>query len=333
VGFINAVLRRLAAGELPRWPALEEDPVLALSVEHSHPGWLVKRWLSRYGLEETQARLAANNRIPPLIIRVNTLKTDRESLQARLAREGVDARPCRFSPVGLELTAGAESPAGLPSYREGLWLFQDEAAQLVSLLLPVKPGQKVVEMGAGRGGKTSHLAEALDNQGLLLAVDNHRGRLGELSRTLRRWGVTIGRPLLADAAGALPVKPGRMDAVVVDAPCSGLGILRRHPEMKSRIKEDDLPTFPPRQRTMLENAAALLKPGGYLLYITCTTEPEENEALVAAFLADHPDFHPATDPGLLPPAARPLISPAGCFATSPAAQNLDGFFAVVFNRR
>jgi 16S rRNA (cytosine967-C5)-methyltransferase len=168
---------------------------------------------------------------------------------------------------------------------------------------------------------------------LLLAVDNHRGRLAELSRTLRRWGVTIGRPLLADAAGALPVKPGRMDAAVVDAPCSGLGILRRHPEIKSRIKEDDLPTFPPRQRAMLANAAALLKPGGYLLYITCTTEPEENEEVAAGFLADHPDFHSATDPGLLPPAARTLINPSGFFQTSPDAHNLDGFFAVVFNRR
>jgi 16S rRNA (cytosine967-C5)-methyltransferase len=326
------VLRRLAAGEAPNLPDPESDPVLALSVVHSHPAWLVRRWLEQYGAAATAARLAADNLIPPLTVRVNTLKTDPDGLIARLAREGVEARPCRYSPVGLIFTAVHASPADLPSYGEGLWTFQDEGAQLASSLLPLGPNLRLAEIGAGRGGKTTHLAEAMGNSGLLAAVDYHRGRLQELGRTTRRWGVETVYPLRADAAQALPLKPGALDAVVLDVPCSSLGIIRRHPEIKSRLRESDLATFPPRQRAMLEEAAPLLKPGGRLLYITCTTEPEENEGQISAFLARHPEFHLATDPGRLPPPARPLVHPPGWFRTSPEDHNLDAFFAAVLAR-
>lgn len=187
-GFINAVLRRLAAGEVPALPPADTDPVRALSLEHSHPEWLVARWLTRYGAARTRERLAADNQIPPLTIRVNTLKTDAAALQTRLAKEGVEATPCRYSPVGLRLRALNAPPPELPSYREGLWLFQDEAAQLVTYLLKGAPGLRLLEIGSGRGGKTSHLAENLGNQGLLLAVDYHQGRLKELKANLARWG-------------------------------------------------------------------------------------------------------------------------------------------------
>ncbi|MFZ2088715.1 MAG: 16S rRNA (cytosine(967)-C(5))-methyltransferase RsmB, partial [Desulfobaccales bacterium] len=288
VGFINAILRRLCRGEAPPLPKLEDDPAAALAAFSAHPGWLVARWLSRYGLEETRARLEANNRVPPLTVRVNTLKTDRESLIARLDQEGVKAVICAYSPVGLVFMEVHQAPATLPSYREGLWLFQDEAAQLATFLLPWAPGQRLLEVGAGRGGKTTHLGEKLQNQGLILAVDLHRQRLMSLKQNLKRFGVTMAQPLRADATQALPVKPGSLDAVIIDAPCSALGILRRHPEIKTRLEEKDLATFPPRQRRMLEAAAPLLKADGHLLYITCTTEPAENEDLVAGFLADHP---------------------------------------------
>ncbi len=328
-GFINAVLRRLAAGALSPWPDWESDAVLSLSLEHSHPSWLVRRWLERWGLEHTETRLAANNRIPPLTIRVNTLKTDPASLRGRLAREGVEAAPCRFSPVGLRLTELNTSPLELPSYREGLWLFQDEAAQLVTLLLPLENGGTWLELGAGRGGKTTHLAEKISKGGLLLAVDLHQARLRELQLNLRRWGATAAQAVRADAALALPVKAKAVAAAVVDAPCSALGILRRHPEIKSRLQEADLETFLPRQRAMLAAAAAALRPGGRLLYITCTTEPAENEAQIESCLAAHPELRLATDPGLLPAPARQLVSPPGYFRTSPADHDLDGFFAAL----
>ncbi len=332
VGFINAVLRRLAAGEVPLLPDPALDPVLALSVIHSHPAWLVKLWLSRYGPDATAARLIANNQIPPLTVRVNTLKTDTVALMARLAAEGVEARPCRFSPVGLIFEGLKSSPADLPSYREGLWIFQDEGAQLAPGLLPLGPDLRLVEIGAGRGGKTTHLAEAMGDSGLLVALDSHSRRLKELQLNMRRWGVTAAHPLRADAAQALPFKPASLDAVVLDVPCSSLGIIRRHPEIKSRLREVDLATFPPRQRAMLEAAARLLKPGGRLLYITCTTEPAENEAQISAFLDRHPEFHLVTDAGRLPPSAGALIQPPGWFRTTPADHNLDAFFAAVLAR-
>lgn len=328
-GFINAVLRRLASGNLPPLPDRETDPVLALSLEHSHPAWLVRRWLRRYGPEQSAARLAANNRIPPLTIRVNTLKTDPGTLMIRLAQEGVEAASCRFSPVGLRLLELNAAPLELPSYQAGCWLFQDEAAQLVSLLLPLKKTRRLLELGAGRGGKTTHLAETMPGDGLLLALDQHQGRLQELRRNLKRWGLTAVQPGRADAALALPVKDQSVEAAVLDVPCSALGILRRHPEIKCRLTEADLGTFPPRQRALLEGAAAALKPGGRLLYITCTTEPAENEELIESFLADHPKFHLATDASLLPAPARDLVQPPGWFRSSPADHDLDGFFAAL----
>jgi 16S rRNA (cytosine967-C5)-methyltransferase len=329
VGFINAVLRRLAAGELPPIPPLEADPVKSLSLEHSHPAWLVRRWLERLGLEQTRARLGANNRIPPLTIRVNALKTDAATLKERLAREGVEAALCRFSPEGLNLLALTSPPLELPSYRQGLWLFQDEGAQLASRLLPLTPGARLLEVGAGRGGKTSHLAAALGDRGLILALDRHFRRLQELKINLARLGVGAAQPLVSDATVALPCRSGAADAVLVDAPCSSLGIIRRHPEIKGRVTEAALAAFPPRQLAMLAAAAPCLRPGGWLLYITCTSEPAENEAVINAFLAAHPEFHLATDPTRLPAPARFLIEPPGFFRTSPEEHDLDAFFAAL----
>ncbi len=333
VGFINGVLRRLAAGEMPPLPPLESDSVWALSVESAHPPWLVALWLERYGLSLTRSKLAANNQIPPLTIRVNTLKTDPAALRERLWQEGVEAVPCRFSPVGLHLLRFEAPPLSLPSFRDGLWLFQDEGAQLVSALLPLLPGQRVAELGAGRGGKTTYLAERLGRDGQVLALDRHHGRLRDLAALAQRWGTAVIQPLRADATISLPLHPCSLDAVMIDAPCSALGIIRRHPEIKTRLKKEELATFPPRQLAMLHQAASLVRRGGHLLYITCTTEPEENQEVVATFLAGHPEFHLSSRPDLLPLTAAPCFKPSGFFISSPEELNLDGFFGALLVRK
>lgn len=328
-GLINAVLRRLAQEGPPPLPPREEDPVAHLSLAHAHPPWLVRRWLSRYGLTETEARLAANNQRPPLTLRVNALKTTPAALIRRLAAEGLTAEPTKYYPYGLVLTHWRTPPPEAPSFRQGLWRFQDEAAMLAGLLLPLVPGDRVLELGAGRGGKSTHLAERLQNEGLVAAVEVHPGRLRELRRTLPLWGATVVASVRADAGRALPFRESAFDAALLDVPCSGLGTIRRHPEIKTRLAETELVTFPPRQQGMLLTAAPMVRPGGWLLYLTCTTEPEENETVVAAFLERQPNFRLHSDPSFLPPPVRPFMDPAGCFRTSPAAHGLDAFFGAL----
>jgi len=331
-GLVNAVLRRLAREGPPPLPPLEANPVAHLSLAHAHPEWLVARWLKRFGPEETARRLAANNRLPPFTLRVNTLKISREALSQRLAAEGLTARPLRYYPEGLQLTHWQTPPPQAPSSREGLWRFQDEGAMLAVLLLPLAPGARVLEIGAGRGGKTTHLAERLRNQGLVAAVERNRARLKELGRTLGLWGAKTVFPVRADATRPLPFRPAAFDTLLIDAPCSALGILRRHPEIKTRLTEADLASFPPRQLALLAQGAAVLRPGGHLLYLTCTTEPEENEAVIAAFLREHPEFRRLRDPSGWPEPVRPFCDSEGYFRTSPADHGLDGFFGALLHK-
>ncbi len=328
-GLINAVLRRLAREGPPPLPPREEDPVAHLSLAHAHPPWLVERWLRRHGPEETEARLAANNQLPPLTVRVNALKTTPTALLQRLAAEGMAAAPTPNYPQGLVLTHWRTPPPEAPSFREGLWRFQDEAAMLAGLLLPLSPGDRILELGAGRGGKSTHLAERLGNRGLVAAVEVNPARLRELRRTCAAWGAVVVAGVKADAGRALPFREAAFDAALVDVPCSGLGTLRRHPEIKTRLSEADLATFPPRQLRMLAAAAPAVRPGGWLLYLTCTTEPEENEEVVAAFLAEHTEWRRLTDPGGFPPTVRPFLDAAGWFRTSPAVHGLDAFFGAL----
>lgn len=327
VGFTNAVLRGLVRrkGELIV-PSLLDRPVDHLTAEFSHPVWMVRRWLKRLGLQRTLALCRANNVIPPTTLRVNPLRTTRERLIEVLAKEGLTAEPCRVSPQGLSLARGA--PAATRAFSQGWYYVQDEAAQLVGLAVAPQPGERILDACAAPGGKSIHLAELMGDRGEVVAVDASAERVGLIAENCRRLGVTSVRPVVADltrpdAAAGL----GRFDRILLDAPCTALGVLRRHPEAKWHKTESLIGRLVATQRAILDTVAPLLKPGGVLVYGTCSTEREENEERVEAFLRSHPGWTVQDLREVLPPDAAPLVTPQGYLSTVGNDFNMDHFFA------
>lgn len=323
-GYVNGLLRNLERNRnaLPR-PAFD-DPVRQLSVQYSHPEWLVRRWAARFGRERTEKLLAACNRPAPLVIRTNTLRTTRDELKQTLAAEGAEARETRYSPVGLELLS-LPGLNKLVAFREGRFLVQDEAAQLVGMMLAPAPGDTVLDACAAPGGKATHLAGLMGNEGSVVALDSDAGRLHRVTENSTRLGTTIVQPVTGDAA---KYREDLFDKALVDAPCSGLGVLRRHPDGRWTKAEKIVAERQAVQKNILANCAALLKPGGALVYATCTTEPEENEDIVNTFIASGRGEFRIDDPRpYLPSSAGPLIGPEGFFRTFPDETSMDGFFS------
>ncbi|HEY8416576.1 MAG TPA: 16S rRNA (cytosine(967)-C(5))-methyltransferase RsmB, partial [Limnochordales bacterium] len=289
--FVNGVCRQLArrsAEDDWPWPDLEADPVTALAVRTSHPEWLVARWVQRFGVAEAQRLCEANNIPPPLHIRANPLKITREALAERLRAQGAQVEPGPWAPQALHVR-GLGQIADNPAFREGLFTVQDEGAQLVGHALDPQPGQRVIDLCAAPGGKTTHLAELMRNEGEVIAVDVHARKLPLVARAAHRLGLDI-ITVLAEDARALPGKLAPAERVLVDAPCTGLGVLRRRPDLRWRKHPQELAALAKLQGELLAAAAQLTQPGGVIVYSTCSTEPEETTAVVEAFLAGHPDF-------------------------------------------
>ncbi|MHB9132232.1 MAG: 16S rRNA (cytosine(967)-C(5))-methyltransferase RsmB [Armatimonadota bacterium] len=323
---VNAVLRRLEreAATIP-FPDVEKDPVAYLSAAYSHPAWLVARWLPRFGFAETEALLKIDNTTPPLTLRVNRRWITREGLQSFLEMHGTTTEPTRISPWGLTVTSGG-NPRQLDEYQEGLFSIQGEGSMVIVELL--RPGRNRAgwDMAAGVGGKTTNLAEWVDDTGSLLATDTSSERLTMLQREMERLDLHSITVQQADAR-VYPVEPESMDYILLDAPCSGTGSLRRQADARWRKTPEQITELVQLQRELLEAAACALKPEGILLYCTCSLEPEENEQVVAAFLADHPDWT-LEDAGAkhksLPPETR---DSAGFVRLLPQREGTDGFFA------
>jgi 16S rRNA (cytosine967-C5)-methyltransferase len=327
--FVNGVLRTLATEPRP-WPVpAAADPVEALALRASHPTWLVDRWWARYGPAEAEALALAMSEAPPLVVRANTLRMPVAAVAAALRRAGVDARPTRFAPEGFLLERAGDLRRLAP-LREGSITVQDEAAIMVGHALGPRPGETVADVCAAPGTKTTHLAALMENRGRIVAADPHAGRLALLREACQRLGAGIVEPRLADAVTLAGDLGPACDRVLVDAPCSNLGVLRRNPDGKWRRRPDDFRRLVPAQAAILEAAARLVRPGGVLVYATCSLEPEENEGVVAALRARRPDF--ASDP--LPPAV-----PGACRAApdllrmTPHHHGSDGFTAHRLRRR
>jgi 16S rRNA (cytosine967-C5)-methyltransferase len=336
-GFVNAVLRTISrqrkALPLPRRPEDPADQVAALeyfSVALSHPRWLVARWYDRFGFDATEAWLIFNNSPAPLTLRVNRLRLRHEDLPARLAAEQVGVRPARFAPDGFIVEKG--QPMAGAGADAGWFVVQDEASQLVPLLAGAHPGPSVLDACASPGGKTTALAAAMQDGGLLVACDVRHRRMELLRRTVAVSGATSVRLVQADLLMPLPFRR-QFDCVLVDAPCSGLGILRRDPDIRWRRRETDLPMLAATQFRMLGHAAEAVAPGGRLIYATCSSEPEENEAVADAFLAAAPSFVAVDARQASPDLPSALVDARGHFRTLPHAHGLEAFFGAVFQRR
>jgi 16S rRNA (cytosine967-C5)-methyltransferase len=283
-GYVNAVLRRLAATP-PAWPDPGRDPVAWATTRGSHPGWIVKEALARLGPEELVALVEADNARPEVTLRATPGRTGREELLAELAAAGVPARPSPLSPDCVVLERG--DPAGLAAVAEGRAVVQDAASALVAPAVGAGPGDLVADLAAGPGGKAGHLA-ALGAR--VLAAELVPGRARLVAQTAERLGVA-GRLHTVVADGRRPpLRPGKADAALVDAPCTNLGSLRRRPEARWRHHTDDLPGLVELQLALLRAAAAAVRPGGTVLYSVCTWTRAETHELVARLLEGRADL-------------------------------------------
>lgn len=276
-------------------------------------------------MEKTIALCAANNEIPPVTVRVNPMRTTRDALSAELKRAGIDVTSCRISSSGLMLR-GVAHLTELPAYQRGDFYVQDEAAQLVGFAVAPKPGERILDACAAPGGKSTHLAELMSDRGEVVAADAGTKRLERIVENARRLGLTSIRPVAADVTRDLAAFGDTpYDRILVDAPCSGLGVLRRNPEAKWYKTEAVIGKMAALQLKILDQVAPTLKPGGMLVYSTCTTEPEENEAVVGSFLARHPDFRLESLQSLWPESG--LVTPEGTLNTRVNLYQMDHFFA------
>jgi 16S rRNA (cytosine967-C5)-methyltransferase len=330
-GFVNGVLRNLLRQPEPSWPDPARDPVEALAIRHSCPNWIASRWLARYGYDRADELCRRSAEIPGVTIRVNRLKIDREDLRQLLQAAGVQIEPTSVSPVGLKL--GRCGPlTSLPGFKEGYFYIEDEAAQLIPPLLAPEPGERILDLCAAPGGKCTHLAELMHDHGEVVAVDRQQARLAKLKENVARLGLSSIHPLCADARGDLVTRLKRkgttlFDRILVDAPCSGLGVLRRHPEGKWRKQASDLARHQRLQIELLSASRELLRPGGWLVYSTCSTEPEENEEVVERFCRAHPEFQRETVAPCLPPKGLSFLTSRGEFSTVGNHEGMDVFFA------
>ena len=335
VRYINGVLRNASRS----WrsltlPSSAENPFLYLEVAKSMPSWLVRRWVKQFGFNETARMCDTINEVPAITLRVNTLKIDRDHLVAELTGQAGAVQPTPFSPLGIHIHHPRGSVPELTGFDKGWFQVQDEAAQMVSFLLAPKAGETVLDACAGLGGKTAHLAQLMQNRGTILAVDRDPQRLLKLQDEMQRSGISIVTPQHQDLTSApddfdwVP-----FDRILLDAPCSGLGVLRRNPDGKWTRQPDDILRCHQRQLQLLEILGPLLKPGGTLVYAVCSLEPEETDHVVSAFLDTHPEFIvaplPAKEFGFL----AHFSDANGCLKTYPHIHDMDGFFCVRLKKR
>ncbi|MBI4832303.1 MAG: 16S rRNA (cytosine(967)-C(5))-methyltransferase RsmB [Candidatus Lindowbacteria bacterium] len=331
-GLVNAVLRNADKGTILREiNGLGEEQVCDISAKYSHPAWLVELLLKDWGRETTIEILKRNNTIPPLTARVNTLRAARGQVLQELEREGVRATPLKHVDEGVELIS-VSAPVALRAHRQGLLYLQDASSMLAAHCLGAKPGEKVLDVCAGPGGKTTHIAALMNNEGAVYALDIHDHRITLIERNARKLGVTIIKARREDATAPLAPRYGGMDRVMVDVPCSGLGVIRRRVDLKWRLRFEQIEGLARLQSEILESAAECVRPGGILVYCTCTITRRENADVIESFLRRHPEFNISAEfPAQLEKYVR-YVRDDAYVQMLPGDGNMDGFFIARLKR-
>ncbi len=332
-GVVNGILRSLhrRRDSLQR-PETLPDPAARLAAMYSFPEWLVRRWLARFGETGAEDACRINNMPPTLSIRQNSLKISLAELAEQLQTRVATVEPFPYDLPGFSLSGHPAVP-DFPEYQQGLLTVQNASSILIGQILDPQPWESVVDICAGTGTKTAHLAELMRNQGSILALDVHAGKLKRLQAACKRLGVTIAQTQCADATQFLPPSGQQYDRVLVDAPCSGIGVLRRHPEAKWTTQESDFRRLQALQQRILHQAATCVRPGGILVYSTCTTEPEENQHVAQTFLQNQPDFQTEFVGAYIPEELHDRITPEGWLLIDPPQPVFDGFFGARLRRQ
>ena len=335
---VNGILRNIdrSRGSI-YWPDKNKEPALYLSVIYSHPLEIIERWLKRFGFEDTVKICTANNEIPPLTIRTNTLKLSRSDLKRIFEEKNIGVREGTFAEEALYLE-GLPWVTKAPAYREGLFQIQDESSMLVSHLVNPLPGEVVMDLCSAPGGKTTHLAQLMKNQGTILAFEVNKARLSLVEEHCKRLGIKIVKVLPLDATQVNPQFIAQADKVLADVPCSGLGVLRRKPDLKwQALNPARWQKLSQLQAQILFVASRYTKVSGEVIYSTCTTEPEENEEVVNQFLARNPNFALVDLTDFIRTRGLKLYKtePKGFLSLYPGlfSSDLDGFFMAKLIRK
>lgn len=329
---VNGILRHLCRSrEAIRFPDRSRDLHRYLSLFHSYPLWLVKKWVREMGAQEAEGLLAAGNRIPALEIRTNTMKTTRALLLDRMERDGFESQPMAYAPEGISVRGGRGPVEDIPTFQEGLFQVQGQSAQIASHLLRPAAGEKILDLCAGLGGKSTHLAQLMKDQGLIVALDLDPCRLRSLLANGARLGIQSISPLLADGSRALTgLFRSPFDRVLVDAPCSGLGVIDRRPDIKRVKQAADIPRLARMQGLMLDRTLPLVKEGGRILYTVCTLSREENEGVVEGFLERNQGLRLQNLRKTAPAWAHDLLDENGFYRALPHVHGTEGFFGALF---
>ncbi len=343
-GFVNAVLRVVNANKMKlEYPDPGRDAVNFVSITCATPKWIAKRWIERNGIQEAKKICQSTLETPPKTLRTNTLINNRADLMAALREEGVAAVPCKFAPEAITIQA---KHVTLDS-KDKRFYIQEEASQLITHIVAPKDGENILDACAAPGGKTTHMAELMHNSGTIVAMDKYKARLSTLSELLKRFNITNTDIEAWDVTTPLNFQPSLFhggdesynsvskngfDAILIDAPCSGLGVIRRTPDIKLRRKPEDLAVRAKYQSQLLDNLSTYVKKGGRIVYSTCSFEPEETYEVINKFLTDHDEFVVENIGDILPPECESLITKEGYFRSTPHLSGMDGFFAVRLKR-